>query len=111
MLARHADEVPGSNASALVVAEIDIPLHDATEEVGLEVLRVVLVKSGSLRDVAAAVGGNLEFASRAATLGEGGSDVVGLLLTVKLDLDGIETVELLLHVEQIGVFHVLVGLG
>jgi len=112
MLARHADEVPGGDAAALVVAEIDIPLHSASQEVGLEVLGVVLVESGRLRDVAAAIGGDFEVVGGASSLGEWGSDVVSLLGTIDLDHDLIEAIGIaLLHVEQVLVLLVVVGLG
>ena len=111
VLAGHPDEVPGSDAAALVVAQIDVPLDGAAEEVGHEVLRVRLVEFGSLANVATAVGWDGKVRALAA-LGEGSRDVVGLLLTVNLDLDLIKRVHvLLLQVHQVLVLLVIVRLS
>ena len=111
VLAGHPDEVPGSDAAALVVAQIDVPLDGAAEEVGHEVLRVRLVEVGSLANVATAVGWDGKVRALAA-LGEGSRDVVGLLLTVNLDLDLIKRVHvLLLQVHQVLVLLVIVRLS
>ena len=90
VLAWHADEVEGGDAATLVVAEIDVPLDGATEEVGGEVLRVGVVEGVTLSDVSAAIGGHMVVGGRAA--GEVGGDVVGLGLTIDLDGDLGETV-------------------
>ena len=102
ILAWHRDHVEGSDAAALVVAEVDVPLDRTSEKVWLEVLGVGLVKIWGRGNVATAICRHLKVGGGAATLGEWRSDVEGLLLAVDLDLDLIKRVrDLLLQANQV----------
>ena len=55
VLAWHRDSVEGSDAAALVIAQIDVPLDGATEKVGLEVLIRLVIERRSGRDITTAI--------------------------------------------------------
>jgi len=93
VLAWHGDQVESSDTAALVLAQVDVVLDVATEEVGAEIVRFAEVQASRLGNVSSAVGGDLVLGATSGS--EGRSDVVGLGDTVNLHLDGGEAIFLL----------------
>jgi len=87
VFARHLDEIPGSYAAALVVAEVDVPLNRAAKEVWLEVFGIIRDEIGDLSDVATSIFGAREVSLGATTFSEVGSNVESLHLAVNLDIN------------------------
>lgn len=88
VLAWHAHEVESGDAATLVMAEVDVPLDRATEEVGLEVLGVAGVKPRCRRDVASAVRWDMVVSTTGAS--EACGDIVSVLLAIDFNRDGRE---------------------
>ena len=110
VFAWHSNSVESSDAAALVVAQIEVPLDGSAKEVWHEVVWSGLGESWCVMDVATAISGNGDIGGGAA-LGEGSGHVERLLLSIDLDLDLIKTgVSFLLQAKHLELL-VVVRLG
>ena len=98
------DCVEGSNAAAVGLAEVDVVLNRAIEELWLE--EPIWIEAWALREGGSCVVWAVDgVASGAALRGQ----VKGLVLSIDIDSEGVEAIDSL--VTKVGVSELLLGLG